>query len=54
MWSHLASPWFPCGHPGPCADNENPDSRVMDKYFKGTGTSMSAALTSGLVAGLRR
>jgi serine protease AprX len=37
---------------GSIADNENPSARVQDKYFKGTGTSMSAALTSGLVAGL--
>ncbi|MCH9815701.1 MAG: S8 family serine peptidase, partial [Actinomycetia bacterium] len=38
--------------PGSIADAENPSARVQDKYFKGTGTSMSAALTSGLVAGL--
>ncbi|MCH9815157.1 MAG: S8 family serine peptidase, partial [Actinomycetia bacterium] len=33
--------------PGSIADAENPSARVQDKYFKGTGTSMSAALTSG-------
>ena len=38
--------------PGSIADVENPDARVGDKYFKGTGTSMSAALVSGLVADL--
>lgn len=38
--------------PGSLADSENPQAVVADKYFKGTGTSMSAAVTSGAVAAL--
>ena len=38
--------------PGSIADVENPDASVADKYFKGTGTSMSAAVTAGAVAAL--
>jgi len=36
--------------PGSAADVENPGSVVLDKYFKGTGTSMSAAVASGAAA----
>ena len=38
--------------PGSIADTENPQASVADKYFKGTGTSMSAAVTSGAAAAL--
>jgi serine protease AprX len=38
--------------PGSAADLGNPDSAVGDKYFKGSGTSMSAAVVSGAVASL--
>ena len=38
--------------PGSAADLGNPDSAVGEKYFKGTGTSMSAAVVSGAVASL--
>ena len=38
--------------PGSAAFVENPDSVVADKYFKGSGTSMSAAVTSGAAASL--
>lgn len=38
--------------PGSVADVENPGARVLDKYFKGTGTSMSEAVAAGAVAGL--
>lgn len=31
---------------------ENPNAAVGDKYFKGTGTSMSSAVTAGAVAAL--
>lgn len=38
--------------PGSIADVENPNASVGTTYFKGTGTSMSAAVTSGAVAAL--
>ncbi|HEX4431835.1 MAG TPA: S8 family peptidase [Frankiaceae bacterium] len=38
--------------PGSVVDEENPGSRVANKYFLGSGTSMSTALTSGVVADL--
>ncbi|MDZ7578545.1 MAG: S8 family serine peptidase [Candidatus Nanopelagicales bacterium] len=38
--------------PGSVADTENPDSRVLDKYFTGTGTSMSEAVAAGAAAAL--
>lgn len=38
--------------PGSVADQENPDSRVLSSYFKGTGTSMSSAVAAGAVAAL--
>lgn len=38
--------------PGSIADTENPDASVADKYFKGTGTSMSSAVAAGAVAAL--
>lgn len=38
--------------PGSIADVENPAAAVGDKYFKGTGTSMSAAVTAGAIAAL--
>ena len=38
--------------PGSVVDTENPTSRVGDSYFRGSGTSMSTALTSGVVADL--
>jgi serine protease AprX len=38
--------------PASVVDNGNPTARVGDSYFKGTGTSMAAAVTSGAVAAL--
>ena len=38
--------------PGSVADVENPSASVGEKYFKGTGTSMSSAVTAGAVAAL--
>lgn len=38
--------------PGSIADVQNPNSRLGDSYFHGTGTSMSTAVTSGAVAAL--
>ncbi len=38
--------------PGSVVDSQNPGSRVQDTYFRGSGTSMSTALTSGVVADL--
>ncbi|HET7900998.1 MAG TPA: S8 family serine peptidase, partial [Candidatus Nanopelagicales bacterium] len=36
--------------PGSSADTENPQSRVGEAYFTGTGTSMSEAVTAGAAA----
>jgi serine protease AprX len=36
--------------PGSTIDTEHPASRVGDAYFKGSGTSMSAAVTAGAAA----
>lgn len=36
--------------PGSVIDTENPGSRVGDSYFRGSGTSMSTAVTAGAVA----
>ena len=39
--------------PGSLADVENPNASVgIDKYFKGTGTSMASAVTAGAAAAL--
>jgi serine protease AprX len=38
--------------PGSIVDSQNPDSRVAKAYFRGSGTSMSTAITSGVVADL--
>jgi serine protease AprX len=38
--------------PGSVIDKQNPASRVADSYFRGSGTSMSTALTTGVVADL--
>ena len=38
--------------PGSTIDQQHPDARVGDAYFKGTGTSQAAAMISGLVARL--
>jgi serine protease AprX len=38
--------------PGSKVDDEHPDARVGDAYFKGSGTSQAAAVASGLVADL--
>ncbi|MCW2547371.1 MAG: hypothetical protein JWN96_1831, partial [Mycobacterium sp.] len=38
--------------PGSVVDDTNPASRVATAYFRGSGTSMSTALTSGVVADL--
>ena len=38
--------------PGSVVDDGNPNSRVANSYFRGSGTSMSTALTSGVVADL--
>ncbi len=46
--SHLVS----LRAPGSTVDVANPTSRVGDAYFRGTGTSMSTALVSGVVADL--
>jgi serine protease AprX len=46
--SHLVS----LRAPGSVVDTENPNSRVANSYFRGSGTSMSTALTSGVVADL--
>jgi serine protease AprX len=37
---------------GSVVDTDNPGSRIGTKYFRGSGTSMSTALTSGVVADL--
>jgi serine protease AprX len=37
--------------PGSLVDESNPLARVGDGYFRGSGTSMAAAVTSGVVAG---
>ncbi len=37
---------------GSSVDEDHPDARVDDHYFRGTGTSMSAALVSGAAAAL--
>ncbi|MDQ1632535.1 MAG: serine protease AprX, partial [Frankiaceae bacterium] len=44
--SHLVS----LRAPGSTVDDANPNSRVGNAYFRGTGTSMSTALVSGVVA----
>ncbi|MDX1659974.1 MAG: S8 family serine peptidase [Nitriliruptorales bacterium] len=36
--------------PGSTIDNQHPTAKVDDHYFKGTGTSMSAALAAGAAA----
>ena len=36
--------------PGSTIDVENPTARVEDAYFRGSGTSMSAAVTAGVAA----
>jgi serine protease AprX len=36
--------------PGSTVDTAYPDARVGDRYFRGTGTSQAAAVTSGAVA----
>ncbi|MFI7600091.1 S8 family peptidase [Actinoplanes sp. NPDC049681] len=36
--------------PGSVVDRDNPAARVGDVYFRGSGTSMAAAVTSGAVA----
>ncbi|MEV4639853.1 S8 family peptidase [Actinoplanes sp. NPDC049548] len=36
--------------PGSIVDRENPAARVGDGYFRGSGTSMAAAVTSGAIA----
>ncbi|MEV4702941.1 S8 family serine peptidase [Actinoplanes sp. NPDC049316] len=36
--------------PGSAVDRGNPSARVDDAYFRGSGTSMAAAVTSGAVA----
>src|SRR3954447_22166534 len=46
--SHLVSPRAP----GSAVDAENPASRVGTDYFRGSGTSMSTAVTSRVVADL--
>jgi serine protease AprX len=38
--------------PGSAVDDENPDSRIGTSYFRGSGTSMSTALVSGVAADL--
>jgi serine protease AprX len=38
--------------PGSIADTEHPDARIGDDYFRGSGTSMSAAVVSGAAAAL--
>ncbi len=38
--------------PDSVVDTENPGSRIGSSYFRGSGTSMSTALTSGVVADL--
>ena len=38
--------------PGSVVDEANPDSRIGTSYFRGSGTSMSTAITSGVVADL--
>ncbi|PRY32199.1 S8 family peptidase [Pseudosporangium ferrugineum] len=37
--------------PGSVVDRGNPGARVGDGYFRGSGTSMAAAVTSGAIAG---
>ena len=46
--SHLVS----LRAPGSEVDDENPGSRIGSAYFRGTGTSMSTALVSGVAADL--
>jgi len=46
--SHLIS----LRDPGSLIDSQNPSARVGDGYFRGSGTSMSAAVVSGAVADL--
>jgi serine protease AprX len=36
--------------PGSTIDDENPSARVEEAYFRGSGTSMSAAVTAGVAA----
>jgi serine protease AprX len=38
--------------PGSTIDSANPSARVGDSYFRGSGTSMATAVTSGAVAAL--
>lgn len=38
--------------PGSAIDQAHPDARVGDRWFRGTGTSQAAAVTSGAVAAL--
>ncbi|HEU0132611.1 MAG TPA: S8 family serine peptidase [Mycobacteriales bacterium] len=38
--------------PGSAVDAANPDARVENAYFRGSGTSMATAVTSGAVAAL--
>ncbi len=36
--------------PGSAIDEKNPSARIGDAYFRGSGTSMSAAITAGVAA----
>ncbi len=38
--------------PGSVVDRGSPQARVGDGYFRGSGTSMAAAVTSGVIAGV--
>ena len=38
--------------PGSVIDTQNPGARIADAYFRGSGTSMAAAVTSGAAAAL--
>lgn len=38
--------------PGSTVDDDHPEARVGDRYFRGTGTSQASAVTSGAVASL--
>jgi serine protease AprX len=49
-WWRRGSAWSACAPPGSTIDLANPAARVGDRYFRGSGTSMSTAMVAGAAA----